>query len=76
MVDISEDTIYILYNIYNAHTYFLRVSAPKILIISLLGSGAGRVVDKIRILKAFYFKSYLHLYNFFHVQSSFTFIIV
>ena len=60
MVDISEDT--------HTHTqFFLIVSAPKNLIISPLGNGDGRVVDKARILKAFYFKSYLHPYNFFCV---------
>lgn len=60
MVDISEDTHYT-----HTHThFFLIVSAPKNLIISLLGNGDGRVVDKARILKAFYFQSYLHPYNF------------
>ena len=51
----------------HTHTFFLIVPAPKNLIISLLGNGDGRVVDKARILKAFYFKSYLHPYNLFRV---------
>ena len=58
----------------HTHTqFFLIVSAPKNLIISPLGNGDGRVVDKARILKAFYF-NHIYIHITFFVYSQFFYI--